>query len=114
MTTTLAAIYFAAFLANVAATDLTSSLLTYGPLGLFCAYMIWRDEKRTKEVADRDKLFGEKFDSVIDEIRKVSHRLTGLSKGLMLDVATRPGVEQHIKRMAEDLLAKNGNGTDHE
>lgn len=106
MTVTFGVLFWSAVFAQAAVThDYGSALLTYGPLGIICAYLLYRDERRDKAAGERSELTNE-------ELRKLSHRLSGMSKALIVDVLAR-SIDEHTRKIAQDLLEKNGNGTEH-
>lgn len=85
--------------------DWSSGLIIYGPLGIICLWFMWRDDQR-------DKLLKEMSTTSNAEIRGLSHRISGLSKALMLDVVAREGVGERTRKIAEDMLARAPNGVD--
>ncbi len=63
-------------------------LYTYGPLGVFCGWLMWRDEKRA---ADH---------------RSIGHRLDGLTKALLVDMAERDSCGIQTKKYARAEIEK--------
>lgn len=76
-----------AVIAQVAA-DNTSVLLTYGPLGVMTAWLMWRSEK------------------VFTEIRDLAHRIDSLTKALLVDMANRDTCGAQTKAYAKEAIAK--------
>lgn len=113
MTMIFGLLYASAFLATIEIAGIAQALITYGPLGLICAYLIYRDEKREKDRAAHDQLYGLKFDTMIEEIRKLSHRLSGLSKGLLMDIMERTQ-DANTRQLAKDMLERADKGREHE
>lgn len=113
MTTIFGLIYLTAFLATIELAGIAQALITYGPLGLICAYLIYRQEKQEQARVAHDQLWAGKFDTMIEEMRKVSHRLSGLSKGLLMDIMERTH-DAHTRQLAKDLLEKVESGKAHE
>lgn len=67
-------------------------LYTYGPLGVITAWFMWRGEKLGN--------------TVVSEIRELSHRIDGMTRAMLADVISRDGVGQHTQSIARDMLAK--------
>lgn len=76
-----------AVVAQVAA-DNAGVLLTYGPLGVMCAWLMWRSER------------------VFTELRDLAHRIDGLTKALLVDMANRDTCGLQTKQYAQDAIAK--------
>lgn len=91
MTTIFCCLYAFAFLATIELAGLQTSLLTYGPLGVICIWLMLRDEKRDQSIRD------------------LSHRINGLSKALLLDILGRP-VDAPTRQLAKDMLDKAEKG----
>jgi hypothetical protein len=70
------------------ASDNTSVLLTYGPLGVICAWFMLRAEK------------------VFTELRSLSHRIDGLTRALLADMVERDSVGIQTKKYARAEIAK--------
>ena len=66
-----------------------STLAVYGPMGVICAWLILRDEKRAKE---NEKLR--------EEIGNVAHQMKGLNRNLLYITAT------HGPTPLRDIAAK--------
>ncbi len=71
-----------------AATDNAPLLLSYGPLGIMCAWLMYKGEK------------------VFTEIRDLAHRIDGLTKALLVDMANRDTCGIQTKRYAQDAIAR--------
>ena len=97
---------FQHYLQIAAIPDLEAALYVYGPLGIFCLYFMYRDEKREKSIATATG-------ATQSEIRALSHRINGMSKALILDVLSRPGLGDTARRMGEEMLATNGSKDGH-
>lgn len=74
------------FLAQVS--DLAPALLQYGPLGAMCLWFMFRCER----------LFG--------EISSLGHRIDGLTKALLVDMANRESCGIQTKVYAKEAIAK--------
>ena len=68
--------------------DSPGVLLTYGPLGAICVWFMWRAER------------------VFTEIRDLGHRIDGLTKALLVDMANRDTCGFQTKQYAKDAIAK--------
>lgn len=96
---------FQHYLQIAAIPDLEAALYVYGPLGIFCLYFMYRDEKREKAAIAQALL-------IQTEIRTLSHRINGISKALILDVLSRNNLGETARRMGEEMLAANGASKD--
>lgn len=63
-------------------------LLGYGPLGVVCLWLMYRDERRG------------------NESRAVGHRIDGLTKALLVDMTERESCGVNTKRYAREEIAK--------
>lgn len=70
------------------ATDNAHTLLAYGPLGIICGWFMWRGEK------------------VVSEIAGLAHRIDGLTKALLVDMANRETCGVQTKAYAREAIAK--------
>lgn len=77
--------------------DLIGALLTYGPLGIICAWLMWRDERR-------DKSMREAAEKNVTALGQVAHKLNGLSRALIFNAATH--APNGIKELAQKELAE--------
>lgn len=80
-------VIIASVLAQIAQ-DNASALLAYGPLGVICAWFMFRAEK----------LFG--------EIRALGHRIDGLTRALLVDLTERDSCGHRTKEFAQEEIAK--------
>lgn len=71
-----------------AATEPTSLLLQYGPMGIISAWLMLRAEKG------------------FAEIRSLTHRIDGLTKALLVDMIERDSCGLATKRYAREEVAK--------
>lgn len=63
-------------------------LLSYGPLGIMCAWLMTRGEK------------------VFSEIRGLGHRIDGLTRAMLMDMVQRDNVGKVAKEYARGAIAK--------
>ncbi len=75
-------------IAQFAAVDPTSVLLTYGPMGVILMWFMIRGEK------------------LVVEIRGLSHRIDGLTRALLMDLVSRDSVGVQTKAQARAEIAK--------
>lgn len=64
------------------------ALYTYGPLGIICGWLMWRDEKRA---ADN---------------RSLAHQIGTLTKALLVDMLERDSCSDHTRRYAQEEIAR--------
>lgn len=64
------------------------ALYTYGPLGVICAWLMWRDERRA---ADH---------------RSIGDRIDGLTTAILVDITERDTCGHKTKDYAQDEIAK--------
>ena len=74
-------------------------LYTYGPLGIFTCWLMWRDEKRAAQIKRNE-------DRTYDMQRDVMHRIDGLTKALLVDLIERETSGHETKRYAADAIQK--------
>jgi hypothetical protein len=82
------------YLAQVAENH--SALLTYGPLGCFCAWLMWRAERVEAKITEK----------VGDKISDLAHRIDGLTRAMLVDMAERETTGRNTKQYARDAIAK--------
>ncbi len=75
------------------------ALYTYGPLGVICAWLMWRDERRAIEKRTADEKISGDFSAL-------GHRIDGLSKALLVDMTERETCGMHTRRYAQEELAR--------
>lgn len=86
-----------AFIAQLTAEN--PALYTYGPLGVFCAFFMWRDVNR-QQAHERERAI------FISEVRAVRHSMDGLQRAFLvhtMEVATFPTT---IRDYARAQIAK--------
>lgn len=74
--------------AQVPDLNLTTALVIYGPMGVFCGFFMWQ------------------FPKMIVEIRSLGHRIDGMTRAMLADIITRDGVGHNAQRVAQEMLAK--------
>ena len=68
--------------------DHQAALFAYGPLGVICAWFMWR------------------FEAMVKEFRTLSHRIDGMTPAMLVDVISRGADNPVAKRTAEEMLGK--------
>lgn len=92
----------------------SSALYTYGPLGVFCSFLMWREINRqnretarevareatqaAREAAEEER--NRQRDVRSDDMVQAIHHLT---RALSLEVLTRPSVVQRARDEAQEL-----------
>lgn len=72
-----------------------SALAVYGPLGIICAWLMWRDERRAIQA-----------DKLREEIGGVAHQMKGLNRNLLFVTASH-GPEP-LREIAKRELERTG------
>lgn len=72
-------------------------LTIYGPLGIICGWLMWRDERR-------DRTLREINTAQVGALSQVAHKLNGLSRALIFNAATH--APNGIKELAQKELAE--------
>lgn len=72
--------------------NLTAVLLTYGPLGVVLAWFMLRGEAKLEKVIERLDLLG--------------HKITGVTKAMLVDVLSREPVDSKARHIAQMMLAE--------
>ena len=72
-------------------------LTIYGPLGIICGWLMWRDERR-------DKTLREINEKQVNALGSVAHKMNGLSRALIFNAATH--APTGIKELAQKELAE--------
>lgn len=73
-----------------------TALFAYGPLGIMCAWLMWRSEGKL-DALSRD---------IIAELRVLGHRFNGLTRAMLMDVASRDTTGNALKMLAAAELEK--------
>ena len=72
--------------------DNQSVLLTYGPLGIVCAWLMWRAEKTEARVALM--------------LKDLAHRIDGLTRAMLVDMTERESAGERTKEYARQAIAR--------
>jgi len=68
--------------------DNSSALFAYGPLGIVCAWLMFRMER------------------VFTDLRDLSHRIDGLTRAMLVDMTERESAGPKAKEYAREAIAK--------
>lgn len=94
--------------------DTPSGLAVYGPIGLVCLLLVYREEKSKNEIkAERDAV-REDNSKLREEMRALTHQVRNLSRNLLYAASTH-GTE-NLRKLAElelERLDSSQNNTSH-
>ena len=110
-------INFLPYFAPVAALALSefdgtaSKLAVYGPMGVICLWLMYREEKMRTETAKVQASTREDNAALREEISRVAHQMKGLNRNLLYQASMHgtSGVRDLAARELEQLLAKDSN-----
>ena len=85
-----------------------TKLEVYGPMGVICLWLMYRDEKRAKETEERRGVDLKENEKTRDEIRSVAHQMKGLNRNLLYITATHgpAGLRDVAERELERINQK--------
>lgn len=75
------------------------ALYTYGPLGIFCAFFMWRDVTRQQAHEKERSVF-------LTEMRAVRHSMDGLQRAFLVHMIEFDGVGESLRDYANKQVAK--------
>lgn len=75
------------------------ALYSYGPLGVICAFFMWRDVNRESAREKERAMF-------IFEIRGFGHRIDGLAKAQLLELVESENAGSNARQYAREAIAK--------
>lgn len=75
------------------------ALYSYGPLGVICAFFMWRDVNRENAREKERAMF-------IFEIRGLGHRIDGLAKVQLLELVESENAGSNARQYAREAIAK--------
>ena len=90
-------VHLVALLAEIP--DNPSTLITYGPLGIITAWLMWRDEKRAIQMREAEI-------KMQAQLADMLHRFDGLTKALLIDMIAREHLGEAARTHAREALAK--------
>lgn len=73
-----------------------SVLLTYGPLGIVCAWLMWKIERLENKLAE----------TLGAKLGDLAHRIDGLTRAMLVDMTERESAGERTKEYARDAIAK--------
>ena len=79
---------FAAVFAQLAPAAENQALYSYGPLGVMCAWFMWRGE------------------ALIKEVRSYGHKLDGLRLALLASAAASDSAGPNLRKMCEEEITR--------
>jgi len=83
-------------LAQVPEVNWSAALFAYGPLGVMCAWLMLRSERKFDELGDK----------IITELKVLGHRMNGMTRAMLADVASRETTGTALKTLVHDELMK--------
>jgi len=78
------------------ATENAGPLLVYGPLGIVCAWLMWKIERMETKMTD----------ALGAKLGDLAHRIDGLTKALLVDMVNREDTGIATKRYATEAIAR--------
>lgn len=82
-----------------------TKLSVYGPMGIICLWLMWRDEKTRKESSKVHEAVREDNGKLREEFRAITHQMKGLNRNLLYVTATHgsPGLKEVAQRELERI-----------
>lgn len=81
-----------------------SKLTVYGPMGIICLWLMWRDDKRSGEHSRASATASRDNAELREEIRGVAHQMKGLNRNLLYNAAVHGS--EPLRSIAEKELAR--------
>lgn len=91
--------YFLGLAEIAVAGDGGATLVTYGPLGIITAWLMYRDEKRATAFREIENKNGSYHHDIL-------HRIDGLTKALLVDKVESEHTSPSVRKYAQDTIAK--------
>lgn len=91
------------FLASMP-TDYTGALLQYGPLGLICAWLMWREAKQQDRIYKQEERREQRHEETQREIRMQRQSIDDLVRMMGIEVLSRPHVQQRAAQDAQQII----------
>jgi hypothetical protein len=73
-----------------------NALLTYGPLGIVCGWLMWKIERMENKLCE----------GLSSKLGDLSHRIEGLTRTMLVDMAERESAGERTKEYARDTIAQ--------
>lgn len=84
-----------------------SGLATYGPIGLVCILLVYREEKTRAEMKEEREAIRQDNAKLRDEIRSMTHQIRNLNRNILYQAATSG--PDGIRHLAEKELERTNN-----
>lgn len=84
--------------------DFTSALLQYGPLGLICGWLMWREAKQSDRAFKQEERREARHEETQREIRLQRQSLDDLVRMMGLEVLSRPLVASRAAQDAQQIM----------
>lgn len=88
----------------------TASLTTLGPVGIICAWLIWRDERQMRQTVKIHEGVRDDNSKLREEFRGYVHELKGLNRNLLYQAAIHgpTGIREVAAKELERKNAQQG------
>ena len=86
-------------LAEIAVAGDGGALLTYGPLGIITAWLMYRDEKRATAFRDSETRNAQHHHDIL-------HRIDGLTKALLVEKIESDATSDYVRKYASETIAR--------
>jgi hypothetical protein len=83
-------------ISQIAAEQAAGPLLIYGPLGIVCAWLMWKIERMETKMTD----------ALGTKLGDLAHRIDGLTKALLVDMVNREDTGIATKKYANEAISK--------
>jgi hypothetical protein len=83
-------------IAQVPEINWQAAVFAYGPLGVMCAWLMLRSERKFDELGEK----------IIAELKVLGHRMNGMTRAMLADVASRETTGTALKTLVHDELRK--------
>lgn len=91
--------------------DATTALFQYGPLGVMCAWLMWREIKQQDRIDKQEERREERHQETQKEIRLQRKSIDDLIHVITIDIYSRPDVANRVaqdaKAIADAVKARN-------
>jgi hypothetical protein len=73
-----------------------NALLTYGPLGIVCGWLMWKIERMENKLCE----------GLSSKLGDLSQRIEGLTRTMLVDMAERESAGERTKEYARETIAQ--------
>lgn len=84
--------------------DFTSALFQYGPLGLICAWLMYREAKQQDRIYRQEERREVRHEETQKEIRLQRQSIDDLVRMMAIEVLARPQVAQRAAQDAQQIM----------